>query len=69
MFADDNLTGGFSTLTRIRVWIDIDGDDRTARNVQPVSRRRKSARSVDEPHRHRRVVFDIAGWLERRCVR
>jgi hypothetical protein len=68
MFADDNLTGP-STLTRTRGWVDIDGDDRTARNVQPASPRRQSAGSVDEPHRHRRVVFDVAGWLERRWVR
>jgi hypothetical protein len=48
---------------------DIDGDDRTARNVQPAPPRRQSARLGDEPHRHRRLVFDVAGRLERRWVR
>jgi hypothetical protein len=48
---------------------DIDGDDRTARSVQPASPRRQSARFGDEPHPHRRLDFDVAGWLERPWVR
>ena len=44
---------------------DIDGDDQAARDVQPTSLRRQSALFVDELNRHRRLVFDTAGWIRR----
>ena len=45
---------------------EIDGNDRAARDVQPTSLRRQSALFVDELNRHRRLVFDTAGWIRRR---